>query len=120
MMLREPFEFAAQVATWFASHLWPGPARKWKCLLLSCVWLFVIPWTVVRQAPLSMEFSKQEYGEGCHSLFQGIFPTQGLNSGLLHWNRFLIVWATSAKIWEMLEAARPAVGRTDDKHGKFY
>ena len=28
---------------------------------LSHVWLFVTPWTVVRQAPLSMEFSRQEY-----------------------------------------------------------
>ena len=23
-------------------------------------------------------------GEGCHALLQGIFPTQGLNQGLLH------------------------------------
>ena len=28
---------------------------------LSCVQLFVTPWTVAHQAPLSMEFSKQEY-----------------------------------------------------------
>ena len=25
---------------------------------------FVTPWTVARQAPLSMEFSRQEYGVG--------------------------------------------------------
>ena len=31
------------------------------------------------EAPLSMEFSRQEYWSGCHSLLQGIFPTQGLN-----------------------------------------
>ena len=31
-------------------------SEKWK--LLSCVWLFVTPWTVARQAPLSMEFSR--------------------------------------------------------------
>ena len=24
-------------------------------------------------------------GVGCHALFQGILPTQGLNLGLLHW-----------------------------------
>ena len=24
-------------------------------------------------------------GVGCHALFQGIFPTQGLNPGFLHW-----------------------------------
>ena len=29
--------------------------------VLSCVWLFVTAWIVARQAPLSMEFSRQEY-----------------------------------------------------------
>ena len=66
--------------------------------MLSRVWLFVTPWTIAHQAPLSMEFSRQEYwssimcmekkkkntGVGCHFLLQGIFPTQGLNPGLLH------------------------------------
>ena len=32
---------------------------KWQ--LHRCVWLFVIPWTVVHQASLSMEFFRQEY-----------------------------------------------------------
>ena len=41
--------------------------------------------TVACQAPLSMEFSKQEYEMGCHFHLQGIFLTQGSNSGLLHW-----------------------------------
>ena len=47
--------------------------------------LFVTPWAVPRQAPLSMGFYRQEYWSGlpCPSL--GIFPTQGLNLGLLHW-----------------------------------
>ena len=27
----------------------------------SCVWLFVTPWTIAHQAPLSMGFSRQEY-----------------------------------------------------------
>ena len=40
--------------------------------------------TVAYQAPLSMEFSRQEYWSGCHYLLQGIFPTQVLNLGLLH------------------------------------
>ena len=31
---------------------------------LSCVQLFVTPWTVACQAPLSMEFSRQEYWHG--------------------------------------------------------
>ena len=46
------------------------------------------PWTVACQAPLSMGFSRQEYGVGCRALLQGICPTQGSNPGLLcllHW-----------------------------------
>ena len=39
--------------------------------LLSRVWLFVTPWTVACQAPLSVEFSRQEYWVGCHFLPQG-------------------------------------------------
>ena len=55
---------------------------------LSCVLLFTAPWTVARQAPLSMEFSKQEYQSGLPFLLQGIFLTQGSNPRLrclLHW-----------------------------------
>ena len=29
--------------------------------MLSCVWLFVTPWTIACQAPLFMEFFRQEY-----------------------------------------------------------
>ena len=40
---------------------------------------FVTPWTVAHQAPLSMEFSRQEYWVGQHSLLQGIFlPDPGI------------------------------------------
>ena len=40
---------------------------------------FATHWTVARQAPLSMGFSRQEHWSGCHVLLQGIFPTQGWN-----------------------------------------
>ena len=46
--------------------------------LLSHVQLFAAPWTVVSQAPLSME-SFRHAGEGCHSLLQGVFPTRGVH-----------------------------------------
>ena len=60
------------------------------CMLshFSHVWLLETPWTVASQVPLSMGFSRQEYGRGYHFLFQGIFPTQGSNPCLLcllHW-----------------------------------
>ena len=50
----------------------------------SRVLLFATPWTVARQAPLSMVFCSKNTGVGCHALLQGIFLTQGSNSCLLH------------------------------------
>ena len=42
---------------------------KVKVKLLSRVRLFVTPWTVAYQAPLSMGFSRQEYSS-VHGIFQ--------------------------------------------------
>ena len=42
------------------------------------------PHGLAYQAPLSVEFSREECWNGLHSLLQGIFPTQGLNPGLPH------------------------------------
>ena len=49
---------------------------------------------VVHQALLSMEFSKQEYWSGYHSLLQGIFLIQGLNLVYCITGIFFTVWAT--------------------------
>ena len=40
---------------------------------------------IAHQTPLSMEFSGKSTGVSCHFILQGIFPTQGSNPGLLHW-----------------------------------
>ena len=48
-----------------------------------------IPWIVACQAPLSMGFSGENTGVGCHFLFQRIFPTQESNPGLLHCRQIL-------------------------------
>ena len=56
--------------------------------VLTCVRLFVTPWTVARQAPLSTGFSRPECSSGLSFSTLGIFPTQGLNLHLLcllHW-----------------------------------
>ena len=42
--------------------------------VLSHVWLFVTLWTVAWQAPLSTEFSRQEYWSGLPSLMLGDLP----------------------------------------------
>ena len=55
------------------------------CVLsrFSRVRLCVTLWTVARQAPLYVGFSRQEYGVGCHALLQGILLTQVSNPSLL-------------------------------------
>ena len=51
---------------------------------------FVTPWSIARQAPLSVGFSRQESWRGLPFLLQGIFPSQGSNLCLLcplHWQQ---------------------------------
>ena len=45
---------------------------------LSQVRLFVTPWTVTRQAPQSMEFSRQEYWSGLPVPSPGDLPNPGI------------------------------------------
>ena len=54
----------------------------------SCLTL-ASPWTVARQAPLSMDFPDKDIGMDCHFLFQGNFLTQESNPGLLHCRKIL-------------------------------
>ena len=46
--------------------------------MLSCVRLFVTPWTVAHQAPLSTEFSRQEYWNQLPFPPPGDFPDPGI------------------------------------------
>ena len=48
------------------------------CQLLSHVRLFVTPWTVARQASLSMGFSRQEYWSGLPFLSPEELPNPGI------------------------------------------
>ena len=52
---------------------------KWKWKLLSCVWLFVTPWTIRPWNSLG-----QNTGVGSLSILQGVFPIQESKRGLLH------------------------------------
>ena len=45
---------------------------------LSCVQLFATPWTVARQAPLFMGFSRQEYWSGLSFPSPGYLPNPGI------------------------------------------
>ena len=50
------------------------------CVLspFSCVWFFVTPWTVARQAPLTMGVSRQEYWSGLPVACPGYLPDPGI------------------------------------------
>ena len=48
---------------------------------LSCVQLFATPWTVAQQAPLSMEFFRQEYWSGLPFPPPGYLPNPGIKPG---------------------------------------
>ena len=52
-----------------------------KVKSLSRVKLFAVPWTVACQAPLSMEFSRQEYWSGLSFPFPGDRPDPGIEPG---------------------------------------
>ena len=52
--------------------------KKEEVKLLSRVWLFVTPWAVAYQAPLSTEFSRQEYWSGLPFPSPGDLPDPGI------------------------------------------
>ena len=58
-------------------HAWQRAMRH----TLSHVWLRVTPWAVARQAPLSMEFSRQEYWNGLFCPSLGELPNPGIKPG---------------------------------------
>ena len=81
------FQLLVEVAANNSFPYW-APTACLCAQLLSHVWLFVTPWTVASQAPLSMGLSSKNTGVGCQTLLQGIFMTQGSNPCLLcllHW-----------------------------------
>ena len=52
------------------------------CSLLCCVQLFVTPWIVAHQAPLSTEFSRQEFWSGLPGPRPGDLPDPGIEPAL--------------------------------------
>ena len=55
--------------------------RRSEVKSLSLVWLFATPWTVAYKAPLSMEFSRQEYWSGLPFPSPGDHPDPGIEPG---------------------------------------
>ena len=57
---------------------WAPSTVRMLVQLLSCVRLFVTPWTVARQAPLSIEFPRQEYWSELPFPSPGNLPHPGI------------------------------------------
>ena len=66
----------------------------------SCVLLFGTPQTVACQVPLSMGFSRQEYGSGLPCPSPGDLPNPGLESVPLMCPAFTGRFFTTSTTWE--------------------
>ena len=56
-------------------YFWPLYVQQGLCVL-RCAWFFATPWTAAIQAPLSMEFSRQEHWSGLPFPSPGDLPDQ--------------------------------------------
>ena len=80
----------------------------WECLRykhvraksLSRVWLCVTPWTVARQTPPSMGFSRQGHCSGCMPSSRGL-PDPGLKPASLMSLAFAGGFFTSSATWNL-------------------
>ena len=95
-----------------------GHLGKWKKILsLHPLWVYgghglvdksgptlATPWTVARQAPLSMGFPRQEYWNGLHFFLQGNLPSPGTEPEslalLYHWVTLYTVLNAQKNVWK--------------------
>ena len=68
--------------------------------LLSRVRLFATPWTVTRQAPLSMEFSRREHWNGLPCPPPGDLPDAGTEPASLTSLALAGVFFTTSATWK--------------------
>ena len=81
------------------------------CESLSCVQLFEAPWTVARQAPLSMGFSRQEYWSGLPFPTPGDLPSLGMEPELLAYPALTGRFCTISAAWEAPKKAKGTADR---------
>ena len=62
---------------------------------------------LARQAPLSMGFSRQEYGVGCHFFLQGIFQIQDRTQISCITDRFFTIWAMGEAVTTRFGGLKP-------------
>ena len=84
----------------FVMPIYNMQASRWLLLLDNIYYLslslvakscptLVTPWTVARQVPLSMGFSRQEYWSGLPFPSPGDLPHPGIDQGFLHYRQIL-------------------------------
>ena len=73
--------------------------------LLSCVYLFVIPWTAAHQAHLSVGFPRQEYWSGLPaiSFSRGFSWSKDWTQVSCIGKWILYHWTTLEALWELKE-----------------
>ena len=74
--------------------------EKWMCSLLSHVELIATLWIVACQAPLCMDFSRQEYWSGLPCPPPGDLPDPGIKSTSLMSCALAGMFFTTGAIWE--------------------
>ena len=72
----------------FSSLIYPSSLRVCVCVLVTH------SHSVTHQDPLSMDFSRQEYWVGCHSLLQGSSQPQDWIQVSCTAGKFFTLWAT--------------------------
>ena len=82
---------------------YPSSACVHACCLFSCVWLFDTLWTVARQAPLSMGFSRQGHWSGLPCSPPGDLPDQGIEPASLMSSALAGGFFTTSTTWEILQ-----------------
>ena len=101
---------------------------KWKSSSLSRVQLFVTPWTVAHQAPVSLGFSRQEYWSGlpCPPLGDlpnpGIEPTFPVSPALQMDSLPLSLWGSPVRLFTVSHFERvvfPVQPLTDCTYSSF-
>ena len=67
----------------YLSHIFFFPAlvELNVCVLVTQLGLFATPWAIAHQAPLSMEFSRQEFWSGLPFPSPGDLPSSGTDPG---------------------------------------
>ena len=79
--LRNSCKCIMQFSSYDSTHFFSKGSIESVCVhlcVLSCVQLYVTPWTMARQEPLSMEFSRKEYWSGLPFPSPGDLPNPGI------------------------------------------